>query len=156
VTARKYPPGAGRSDPVAAKAAAIEAGQAHPLTWKTIIKRALVIAVSGAAIYLVLPGLAAVLSSWPRLSALSPIWFTVAVAAELASFTCNFALQRLAAPDQPDAHVLSGSGNAGGTLSVSLPERPARVSRRESSGIPARFSPVIIRVADLIDARSRP
>ena len=42
---------------------------------------------------LVLPGLAAVLGSWPRLAALSPIWLTVAVAAELASFTCHFAGQ---------------------------------------------------------------
>jgi hypothetical protein len=44
----------------------------------------------------VLPSLIAVLGSWPRLSALSPIWFTAALGAELASFTCNFAVQRLA------------------------------------------------------------
>ena len=49
-----------------------------------------------AAIYLVLPKLIAVLGEWPRLSTLNPIWFTVALAAEIASFTCNFALQRLA------------------------------------------------------------
>ena len=59
-------------------------------------KRALVVAVAGVAIYLVLPKLAAVLGAWPRLSTLSPIWFSVALAAELAAFTCNFALQRLA------------------------------------------------------------
>jgi hypothetical protein len=41
----------------------------------------LVVAVSGAAIHLVLPGLAAVLGSWLRLSALSQIWFTVVAAA---------------------------------------------------------------------------
>ena len=120
VTARKYPPGAGRSDPVAARAAAIEVGQAHPLTWKTIVKRALVVAVSGAAIYLVLPGLAAVLGSWPRLSALSPIWFTVAVAAELASFTCNFALQRLALRTRGWFAVVT-AGLAGNAVTDSLP-----------------------------------
>ena len=38
----------------------------------------------------------AVLAAWPRLSTLNPAWFTVCLAAELASFTCNFALQRLA------------------------------------------------------------
>ena len=103
VMARKHPEniddrpaGVSRPDPVAAKAAAIKTGQAHPPTWKTAIKRVLVLAIAGAAIYLVLPSLMAVLGSWPRLSALSPIWFTAALAAELASFTCNFALQRLA------------------------------------------------------------
>jgi len=36
------------------------------------------------------------LGACPRLSTLNPIWFTVALAAQVASFTCNFALQRLA------------------------------------------------------------
>jgi len=72
---------AGKPASVAAKAAAIDAAQARPLTWKTIVKRAVVVAVAGAAIYLVLPKLMAVLGSWPRLSTLNPIWFTVALAA---------------------------------------------------------------------------
>jgi len=62
VTARRHPqhPGdvpvdAGKHAPVAAKAAAINAAQAPPLTWKTVVKRALVVALAGAAIYLVLP-----------------------------------------------------------------------------------------------------
>jgi len=54
------------------------------------------VAVAGATIYLVLPRLIAVLGAWPRLSTLNPIWFTGALAAEVISFTCNFALQRLA------------------------------------------------------------
>ena len=41
------------------------------------------------------PKLASVLGAWPRLATLRPAWFA-ALAAELASFTCNFALQRLA------------------------------------------------------------
>ena len=76
--ARKHPESAGsrpadvsRPDPVAARAAAINAGQAHPPTWKTVIKRALVLAIAGAAIYLVLPSLIAVLGSWPYFSALA-------------------------------------------------------------------------------------
>src|SRR5260370_13915173 len=103
VTERRHPqhPGVGpvdarQSAPVAAKAAAIDAAQTHPLTWKTVVKRVVVVAVAGAAIYLVLPKLIAVLGAWPRLSTLNPVWFTVALAAELVSFTCNFALQRLA------------------------------------------------------------
>jgi uncharacterized membrane protein YbhN (UPF0104 family) len=61
------PAGGGRSAPVAAKAAAINAEQERPLTWKTVIKRALVVAVAGAAIYLVLPILAlpAILAGTP-------------------------------------------------------------------------------------------
>ena len=68
--ARKHPESAdgrpaevSRPDPVAAKAAAIKAMQAHPPTWKTVIKRVLVLAAAGLAIYLVLPGLMAVLGS---------------------------------------------------------------------------------------------
>lgn len=101
--ARRHPENTGgraadvsRPDPVTAKAAAIKAVEAHPPTWQTIIKRAVVLAITGLAIYLVLPSLIAVFGSWPRLSTLSPLWFTVALAAELVSFTCNFGVQRLA------------------------------------------------------------
>jgi len=73
------PAGAGPPAPVAAKAAAINAAQAHPLTWKTVVKRALVVAVAGAAIYLALPSLIAVLGAWPRLSMLNPAWFALAL-----------------------------------------------------------------------------
>jgi uncharacterized membrane protein YbhN (UPF0104 family) len=52
--------------------------------------------VAGAALYLALPKLIAVLGAWPRLSTLNPAWFTVCLAAELSSFTCTFALERLA------------------------------------------------------------
>ena len=55
------PVNAGKSAPVAAKAAVIDAAQARPLTWKTIVMRALAVAVAGAALYLVLPKLIAVL-----------------------------------------------------------------------------------------------
>src|SRR6266851_1936314 len=109
-----------RPDPVAARAAAIKAMQAHPPTWKAVIKRAIVLAVAGAAIYLVLPGLIAVLGSWPRLSALSPIWFTAALAAELASFTCNFAVQRLALRTRGWFAVVT-AGLAGNAVTDSLP-----------------------------------
>ena len=114
------PAGGGRSAPVAAKAAAINAEQARPLTSKTAVKRALVVAVAGVAIYLVLPKLAAVLGSWPRLSTLSPIWFTVAIAAELASFTCNFALQRLALQTRGWFAVVT-AGLAGNAVTDTLP-----------------------------------
>jgi uncharacterized protein (TIRG00374 family) len=114
------PAGAAKPGPEAAKAAAIDSAQAHPLTWKTIVKRVLVIAVAGAAIYLALPKLIAVLGAWPRLSTLNPIWFTVALAAELASFTCNFALQRLALRTRGWFAVVT-AGLAGNAVTDSLP-----------------------------------
>jgi hypothetical protein len=114
------PVNAGKSGPVAAKAAAIDAAQARPLTWKTVVKRGLAVAVAGAAIYLVLPKLIAVLGAWPRLSTLNPAWFTVCLAAELVSFTCNFALQRLALRTKDWFPVVT-AGLAGNAVTNSLP-----------------------------------
>jgi uncharacterized protein (TIRG00374 family) len=114
------PVAAGTPAPVASKAAAIDAAQAHPLTWKTLAKRALVIVVAGAAIYLVLPSLIAVLGAFPRLSTLNPAWFVLALAAELASFTCNFALQRLALRTQGWFAVVT-AGLSGNAVTDSLP-----------------------------------
>ena len=111
---------AGQPAPVATKAAAIDAAQQRPLTWQNAVKRALIVAVAGVAIYLVLPKLAAVLGSWPRLSTLSPIWFSVALAAELASFTCNFALQRLALRTRGWFAIVT-AGLAGNAVTDSLP-----------------------------------
>jgi uncharacterized protein (TIRG00374 family) len=61
-----------------------------------LVKHAIIVAVSGAAIYLVLPRVTEVLASWPRLSRLNPIWFLAAVVAEVAHFGCDFSLQRMA------------------------------------------------------------
>ena len=105
---------------IAAKAAAIDAAQGQPLTWKTIVKRGLAVAVAGTAIYFVLPELIAVFGAWPRLSTLNPVWFTVALAAELASFTCNFGLQRLALRAKGWFAVVT-AGLAGNTVTDSLP-----------------------------------
>jgi uncharacterized protein (TIRG00374 family) len=109
-----------QSAPVAEKAAAIDAAQAHPLGWKTVVKQALVVGVAGAAIYLVMPELIAVLGAWPRLSTLNPAWFAVAVAAEVISFTCNFALQRLALRTTGWFAVVT-AGLAGNAVTDSLP-----------------------------------
>jgi uncharacterized protein (TIRG00374 family) len=112
--------GAGRRTPAAAKAASIDAARSHPLTWRTVLNRALVIAVAGVAIYLVLPGLTEVLASWPRLSTLEPAWSAAAVAAEIASFTCYFALQRLALQTRSWFVVIT-AGLTGNSISGILP-----------------------------------
>ena len=77
-------------------AARIESEKSHPLAWKTVAKRAVVVVIAGVSIYLVFPAITEVLASWPRLSTLDPRWFAVAVGAEIAHFFCTFALQRLA------------------------------------------------------------
>ena len=110
----------GTGDPVADRATAIRAQRAHPPTWKTIVKRFLVVALAGTAIYLVAPSLIAVLGSWPRLSTLNVIWFTAAIAAESASFTCNFGLQRLALRTKGWFAVVT-AGLAGNAVTGSLP-----------------------------------
>jgi uncharacterized protein (TIRG00374 family) len=139
MTARRHsrhpggePIDAGKSTSVAEKAAAIDAAQEHPPTWKIVVKRALPVAVAGAAIYLVLPALIKVLGEWPRLSTLNPIWFTVALVAEIIAFTCNFALQRLALRTRGWFAVVT-AGLAGNAVTNSLPGGDA-------AGAAAQFS----------------
>jgi uncharacterized protein (TIRG00374 family) len=111
---------AGRSRAVAAQAAAIDDAQARRPTWKAVVKRVLAIAVAGVALYLVLPKLIAVLGAWPRLATLNPAWFAACLAAELVSFTCNFALQRLALRTSAWFPVVT-AGLTGNAVSNSLP-----------------------------------
>jgi uncharacterized membrane protein YbhN (UPF0104 family) len=68
----------------------------HPLTGKLLLRRAVVVALSGLVIYLLLPKLTQVLASWPRLAGLAPAWMVLALACEAASFACYFGLQRVA------------------------------------------------------------
>ena len=58
--------------------------------------------------------------AWPPLSTLNPVWFTVCLAAELVSFTCNFALQRLALRTK-DWFLVVTAGLAGNAVTSSLP-----------------------------------
>lgn len=68
---------------------------------------------------MVLPKLIAVLGAWPPRSTLNPVWFTVCLAAELVSFTCNFALQRLALRTKGWFLVVT-AGLAGNAVTSSL------------------------------------
>ena len=67
-------------------AAKIDTEKSHPLAWKTVAKRAAVVAIAGISLYLVFPAITEVLASWPRLSTLDPRWFAVAIGAEIAHF----------------------------------------------------------------------
>jgi uncharacterized protein (TIRG00374 family) len=71
-------------------------GRATTLSWKSVVKRVILVVVGGLAIYLVLPRITDVLASFPRLSTLNWFWFAAAIVAQLAHFGCDFALQRMA------------------------------------------------------------
>ena len=75
---------------------AASSAEHHPLSWKLLLRHAVVVAFAGLVIYLILPKLTQVLASWPRLTTLAPAWMVLALAAEAASFACYFGLQRVA------------------------------------------------------------
>ncbi len=66
------------------------------LRWRSLLKRLLAVLVSGLTFYLFLPVLLKVFHAWPRLSTLRPIWLIAMAVAEIAAFTCTFALKRIA------------------------------------------------------------
>ena len=74
----------------------IEQDVASPLPWRSIAKKTVMVVVAGITIYLVFPSLAEVFDSFPKLTSLDPIWFSIAVAFQVAHFTCTIALQRIA------------------------------------------------------------
>ncbi|HEY6502162.1 MAG TPA: lysylphosphatidylglycerol synthase transmembrane domain-containing protein [Streptosporangiaceae bacterium] len=101
-------------------AARINEEKSHPLPWRTVVKRAVVVLVAGVAIYLVFPAITEVFASWPRLSTLDPWWLTAALAAEVAHFVCTFALQRLALRTRAWFPVIT-SQLAGNAISLIMP-----------------------------------
>ena len=78
------------------RAARIEQDVASPPQWRSIVKKTVMALVAGITLYLVFPSLAAVFGSFPKLTSLDPIWFTFAVALQVAHFTCTISLQRIA------------------------------------------------------------
>ena len=69
-----------------------------------------------------------------RPSTLNPIWFTVCLAAELVSFTCNFALQRLALRTKDWFPVVT-AGLTGNAVTNSLPGASAASTKTCLMGI---------------------
>ena len=59
------------------------------------MRRGAAIAVAGITFYVVLPALLHVLAAWPRLSSLVPAWLSLMLLAEIGSFACSLALQRM-------------------------------------------------------------
>src|SRR5215467_12407985 len=98
----------------------IDEEKSHPLAWKTVVKRAVLVLIAGLAIYLVFPAITEVFASWPRLSTLNPWWLFAAIAAEVAHFTCTFALQRLALRTKAWFTVIT-SQLAGNAITLIMP-----------------------------------
>jgi hypothetical protein len=98
----------------------IEEDVEKPLPWRSIAKRTVAVVVFGITIYLVFPSLVAVFSSFPKLTSLDPIWFTLAVALEVASFVCTIALQRIALRTKA-WYSVSTSQLAGNAISLVVP-----------------------------------
>lgn len=66
-----------------------------------VLKRVVVLGVTGVGLYVVWPSLAKVFSAGPMLATVSPLWGFPIVAAETASFVCMWALLRLALDVKP-------------------------------------------------------
>jgi uncharacterized protein (TIRG00374 family) len=89
--------GGARSDAMSQRLAArIEQDVASPLPWRSIAKKTVLVVAAGITIYLVFPSLLEVFDSFPKLTSLEPVWFSVAVLLQVAHFACTISLQRIA------------------------------------------------------------
>jgi uncharacterized protein (TIRG00374 family) len=87
---------------------------------RSVVLRVVMLAVTGLALYVVLPSLTRVLAAWPELSRLNPVWFVAAMVAEVASFACAYALQRLVLRTKKWFAVVA-AGLAGNAVTNVLP-----------------------------------
>ncbi|HEY5105003.1 MAG TPA: lysylphosphatidylglycerol synthase domain-containing protein, partial [Acidimicrobiales bacterium] len=75
---------------------------------------------AGLSLYILLPALVRVISSWPKLLSLEPWWLVAAVLCEAASFFCAMALLRLALRTKSWFAVVT-AGLAGNAVTNTLP-----------------------------------
>ncbi len=68
----------------------------EPALWRRIVVRLVFLTLTLFSLYILWPSLLKVFSAWPSLLTINPAWFVVMFAAEIASFACAWALQRLA------------------------------------------------------------
>lgn len=117
-------------------AARIEQDVASPLPWRSIAKKTVLVVAAGITIYLVFPSLLEVFDSFPKLTSLEPIWFSVAVLLQVAHFACTISLQRIALRTKAWFSVTTSqlSGNA---ISLIVPGAPPS-GLRPSSGCSRR------------------
>lgn len=80
----------------------------------------LLLLVTGVSLYLVFPSLLQVLSAWPRLTRLEPVWFAAMLIAEAASFVSLWLLQRIALRSH-DLYAVATSQLAGNAFGRVVP-----------------------------------
>lgn len=88
--------------------------------WRTVLRRALPVVISGITIYILMPVLTRVFTAWPRLSSLLPMFAAIGVVAEAASLTCTFMLKRIALRTRA-VFVVVTSGLVGNAVTNVLP-----------------------------------
>ncbi len=83
-----------------------------------VIRRGLLLAVTGVALYVLAPGLIEVFSSWPQIREMEPAWLALGVALEVGSFACLWVLQRLAIRTRRWLPIITSqlAGNAFGRI----------------------------------------
>jgi uncharacterized protein (TIRG00374 family) len=94
--------------------------ESQPRKKKSVLRRVIPVVVMGLGLYIVLPALTRVVSAWPRLATLGPVWLLVMLVAELASFTCQMALLRLVLRTRGWFSVIT-AGLAGNAVTNTLP-----------------------------------
>ncbi len=98
----------------------IERDVESPVSWRSVAKKTVMVVVAGITIYLVFPSLAEVFKSWPKLTSLNTIWFSIAVIAQVGQFACTIALQRIALLTK-DWFSVTTSQLAGNAISLVVP-----------------------------------
>jgi uncharacterized protein (TIRG00374 family) len=89
-----------------------------PAAWRRFARPGLLVLVTGVSLYVLLPSLVAVLSSWRSLSHLTWYWTALALLFEAASFVCLWQLDRIALREKSWFVVACAqlSGNAVGRI----------------------------------------
>jgi uncharacterized protein (TIRG00374 family) len=89
-------------------------------TWRRYAKPGILVLVAGISLYVLLPSLTAVFSSWNSLSRLTWYWAAAALLAEAAAFVCLWQLDRIAL-NEPSWFVVGCSQLAGNAVGKVVP-----------------------------------
>jgi len=115
-----------------------------------LVRRGLLLGVTGISLYLLAPALVQVFGSFPRLADLSPLWFAAMLVLQVGSYACMWAIQRLALRTDQWQPVISsqlaanafgrivpGGLAAAGALQYSMLVRGGVPAGRAASGMTA-------------------
>src|ERR671917_1319932 len=61
-----------------------------------LVKRGLLLAVTGVSLYLLAPALLEVFGAWDQLDDISPLWFVAMIVLQVGSYACMWAIQKIA------------------------------------------------------------